>query len=69
MKAELSNRLGLVDTKTPDQTEGELTKIVPRHLWIKLNDLMVQFGQNICKPTSPQCKICPCTDICDYFNE
>ena len=45
----ISNRLGLVDTKTPDQTEGELTKIVPRHLWIKLNDLMVQFGQNICK--------------------
>ena len=50
----ISNRLGLVDTKTPDQTEGELTKIVPRHLWIKLNDLMVQFGQNICKPTSPR---------------
>ena len=64
----ISNRLGLVDTKNPDQTEEELTKIAPSDLWIKLNDLMVQFGQNICKPTSPQCEICPCTDICDYFN-
>ena len=65
----ISNRLGLVDTKDPEDTEVELTKIAPKDLWIKLNDLMVQFGQNICKPTSPQCGICPCTEICDYFDE
>ena len=65
----ISNRLGLVDTKTPDETEMELSKIAPKDLWIKLNDLMVQFGQNICKPISPQCEICPCTEICDYFSE
>ena len=65
----ISNRLGLVDTKEPEETEVELTKIAPKDLWVKLNDLMVQFGQNICKPMSPQCEICPCTEICDYFSE
>ena len=65
----ISNRLGLVDTKEPDDTEVELTKIAPEELWIKLNDLMVQFGQNICKPISPQCEMCPCTEICDYYAE
>ena len=65
----ISNRLGLVDTKEPEDTEVELSKIAPKELWIKLNDLMVQFGQNICKPISPQCEICPCTEICDYFSE
>lgn len=65
----ISNRLGLVNTKDPEDTEVELCKIAPKDLWIKLNDLMVQFGQNICKPMSPQCEICPCTEICDYFSD
>lgn len=62
----ISNRLGLVETKNPDDTEVELCKIAPKDLWIKLNDLMVQFGQNICKPTSPQCEACPVSYLCDY---
>ena len=62
----ISNRMGLVNTKTPDETEIELSKIAPKDLWIKLNDLMVQFGQNICKPTSPQCEMCPVNYLCDY---
>ena len=62
----ISNRMGLVNTKTPDDTEMELSKIAPKELWIKLNDLMVQFGQNICKPTSPQCEACPVSYLCDY---
>ena len=61
----ISNRMGLVNTKTPDDTEMELSKIAPKELWIKLNDLMVQFGQNICKPTSPQCEACPVSYLCD----
>ena len=64
----ISNRLGLVNTKDPEETEVELCKIAPKDLWIKLNDLMVQFGQNICKPIGPQCEICPCTEICDSFS-
>ena len=62
----ISNRMGLVNTKTPDDTEMELSKIAPKELWIKLNDLMVLFGQNICKPTSPQCEACPVSYLCDY---
>ena len=62
----ISNRMGLVNTKNPDETEYELSKIAPKELWIKLNDLMVQFGQNICKPTSPQCEMCPVNYLCDY---
>lgn len=65
----ISNRMGLVNTKNPDETEVELSKIAPRELWIKLNDLMVQFGQNICKPISPQCEICPVNYLCDYDGE
>ncbi len=65
----ISNRMGLVNTKNPDETEVELSAIAPRELWIKLNDLMVQFGQNICKPISPQCEICPVNYLCDYDGE
>lgn len=60
----ISNRWGLVNTKNPEETEFELEKIVPENQQILLNDLMVQFGQTICKPISPQCEICPLTDLC-----
>ena len=43
----ISNRLGLVETKTPEQTEIELIKVIPKDYWIELNDLLVQFGQTI----------------------
>ncbi|MBX7076857.1 MAG: endonuclease III [Methanobacteriaceae archaeon] len=67
----ISNRWGLVNTKKPEETEMELMKIAPKELWIDLNDIMVQFGQTICKPTSPQCGKCPLTGLCvyDYENE
>jgi len=65
----ISNRWGIVDTNDPDKTEEELKKIVPKKLWIDLNDLMVQFGQTICKPTYPQCEKCPIIDYCKYYQE
>ncbi|MDO5836984.1 MAG: endonuclease III [Methanobacterium sp.] len=63
----ISNRLGLVDTKNPEETEVELEKIVPRDYWIELNDLMVQFGQTICRPLSPKHQECPLQEICQYY--
>jgi len=63
----ISNRLGLVNTKTPEETEVELEKIVPRDYWIELNDLMVQFGQTICRPQSPRHQECPLREICDFY--
>ncbi|MBS3149121.1 endonuclease III [Candidatus Woesearchaeota archaeon] len=60
----LSNRLGWVKTKTPEQTEQELMKIVPKKYWHDLNDLFVVFGQNICLSVSPLCSKCPINKYC-----
>ncbi|MDO5849078.1 MAG: endonuclease III [Methanobrevibacter sp.] len=64
----ISNLMGMVNTKTPEETEEELVKIVPREDWLVLNDYMVQFGQTICKPNHMQCEICPVADYCDHHN-
>jgi len=60
----ISNRLGLVSTKTPDATEKALRPVLPKDLWIDINDLLVTFGQNQCHPTSPKCTNCPLDDLC-----
>jgi endonuclease-3 len=60
----ISNRLGLVKTKTPEQTERALNEVLPRDLWVPINDLLVTFGQNRCHPTSPRCTDCPLEDLC-----
>lgn len=60
----ISNRLGLVKTKKPEETENELKKIVPKKYWIELNDYLVNFGKNICTPISPRCSICPIQSYC-----
>jgi len=60
----ISNRLGLVATKTPEQTERALNEVLPRDLWVPINDLLVTFGQNRCHPTSPRCTECPLEDLC-----
>ncbi|HOI40281.1 MAG TPA: endonuclease III [Methanobacterium sp.] len=63
----ISNRLGLVNTQKPEETEEELEKIVPKEYWIELNDLMVQFGQTICRPQAPLHEECPLQELCDYY--
>lgn len=60
----ISNRLGLVKTKTPEKTEQELYKIIPKKHWHDYNDLMVKFGQNICLSNSPYCSKCPINKYC-----
>ncbi len=60
----ISNRLGMVLTKTPEQTERALMEVLPRDLWVPINDLLVTFGQNRCHPTSPRCTDCPLADLC-----
>jgi endonuclease-3 len=65
----ISNRIGLVNTKTPDETEAKLRKVIPKKYWLPLNDLFVQFGQNICRPIGPKHEICPITELCDYYNK
>jgi len=63
----ISNRLGLVDTKTPEETELELMKKIPKKYWIEINDTFVMYGQNICKPTSPMCGVCKIKRDCKYY--
>lgn len=61
----ISNRLGLVKTKSPKETEFALRDILPKKYWIEFNDLLVPFGQNLCKPVSPFCSKCPIYEFCE----
>lgn len=61
----ISNRLGYVHTRTPDKTEFALREKLPKKHWIIYNDLLVTYGQNICKPISPLCSKCPIEQYCD----
>lgn len=60
----ISNRLGLVHTTTPYETEIELKKVIPYALWKNVNEFMVQFGQQVCRPVGPKCTICVLNDLC-----
>lgn len=64
----ISNRLGFVKTKTPEETERELAKVIPKDKWILVNSLLVRFGQEICGPR-PKCWKCPIVDKCPYENK
>lgn len=63
----ISNRIGLVQTKTPEDTEVDLMKKIPRKHWIRINDTFVMYGQNICKPISPMCTVCQIKRECNYY--
>ena len=61
----ISNRLGIVSTKQPEETEFALKNNLPKKYWSEINTLFVTLGQNICKPTKPLCEKCKLTDFCD----
>jgi len=61
----ISNRLGYIKTKTPLETEMLLRKKLPKKYWIEYNDLLVSFGQHLCRPISPWCSVCPIESYCD----
>ena len=65
----ISNRLGIVNTKTPEMTEMELTNSTSRKNWTRINNTFVMFGQNICLPRNPRCHLCNLTDDCKYYRE
>jgi len=60
----ISNRLGLVRTATPEETERALQRVLPERHWIEINDLLVTFGQQVCQPVSPWCSRCPLARKC-----
>lgn len=60
----ISNRLGLVETRTPGETEKALEELVPRRHWMNINHFFVRFGQNICRPIKPRCIECSIDSVC-----
>ena len=60
----IANRLGIITTKTPEETEQELSKLFSKDHWIELNRLLVMLGQNICKPRTPLCFACNLNSVC-----
>ena len=62
----IANRLGWVTTKTPDQTEKALEKVMPEDLWAGSNRLFLQHGRALCLPTTPLCSRCPVREWCAY---
>ena len=65
----ISNRLGIVETESPEETEIELAKIVNRKYWIQINEYFVRFGQLICKPINPRCNECEFNNTCKYSQD
>jgi endonuclease-3 len=62
----ISNRIGLIRTKTPAESEKELWKIVPENYIMFYNEFMVKHGQKICRPIGPRCQECPINELCHY---
>lgn len=60
----ICNRLGLIKTSTPLQTEMTLREILPRRYWKTWNSQLVSYGQTICRPIGPQCNDCPISKYC-----
>lgn len=60
----ISNRIGYVKTKTPDKTEMALREKLPQKYWVIYNEILVAFGQKLCRPISPFCSKCPVEELC-----
>jgi endonuclease-3 len=65
----ISNRLGIVDTKTPEMTEFELANATGKRNWKRINNTFVMYGQNICLPRNPRCNLCQLTNDCNYYRQ
>ena len=63
----IANRMGWVETKTPDKTEEALCAVLPEKYWIEINELLVIYGQTLCAPVSPRCSLCAFQDQCPRF--
>jgi endonuclease-3 len=65
----IANRIGIVNTKMPKETEIVLRKSIERKYWTRVNETFVTFGQNICLPKNPKCNVCHLTKLCKYYKK
>jgi endonuclease-3 len=65
----IMNRLGIVETKTPEETEFVLMEKIDKMYWLDINETFIRFGKSICKPIKPLCNICALNSICKYYKE
>ncbi len=63
----VSNRLGLVTTKTPEKTEAALMAAVPKRYWLEVNELFIEFGKDVCRPIGPRCDACSFRSFCRHY--
>lgn len=63
----ITNRIGIVKSKDPLETEEKLSKILDKKNWIKLNSILVRYGQNICTPQNPKCNYCDLKKYCNFY--
>lgn len=63
------NRIGIVETSTPEKTEFELMKVLPKKRWSKAHHLFIFLGRRMCKARKPECTDCPIKKHCNYFLE
>ncbi len=64
----ISNRLGIVNTNSPEDTELKLQELIEKRYWIQVNEEFVKFGQRICKPIKPKCTICELKKCCTWYS-
>lgn len=64
----ISNRIGLIKAKNPDEAEEALKKVIPLKYQVEFNPVFVEFGKAICKPGVPKCDICLLKNCCDYYS-
>ena len=60
----ISNRMGWVNTRTPEETEQALYRATARRWWPIINLYLVTWGQNVCRPVYPLCPQCVLVDVC-----
>jgi endonuclease-3 len=65
----IANRLGLIETGTPDDSIAALEAVFPKGLWNEVNPVFVRFGQTICLPRGPKCGECPLQENCEFYKE
>lgn len=65
----ISNRLGMVNTNNPEDTELKLRQYIEKRFWIEVNEEFVKFGQRICKPVKPRCVTCDLKKCCFWYKD